>query len=155
MRSHSPTCGFTTCFRLLCFISFIYSVYFVLLSKVSLPKIINENDLSSFKAFQAVNSVNCSQHIREAKGFLSYENISYSCKALEEDGCNLTYNYYFQRADPLSVFLRSSSCDLDWPQYRSISQEELKFPLAYFFTTFTDARNLELTLATIFRPHNS
>ena len=31
----------------------------------------------------------------------------------------------------------------------------VNFPLAYFMTVYTDARTLELTLATIFRPHNS
>ena len=58
-------------------------------------------------------------------------------------------------ADLTSVYLRSISCDLTWPTYSSISQEELELPLAYVMTLFSDPRNIELTLATIFRPHNS
>ena len=46
-------------------------------------------------------------------------------------------------------------CDLTWPQFSSISQEELDLPLAYVMTVFSDPRNIELSLATIFRPHNS
>ena len=42
-------------------------------------------------------------------------------------------------------------CEVEWPQYRSVSREEEELPLAYVITAFTDARNLELTLATIFR----
>ena len=109
----------------------------------------------SYKMFVPSNPINCTQHIREAKMFLSKENLSCSCSALEEENCGSTYNTFYERADPLSVFLRSASCDLDWPDFQSISKEELNFPLAYLITAFTDARNLELTLATIFRPHNS
>ena len=42
-------------------------------------------------------------------------------------------------------------CSLDWPQYHSVSREEEELPLAYAITAFSDARNIELTLATIFR----
>ena len=58
-------------------------------------------------------------------------------------------------ADLTSVYLRSISCDLTWHTYSTISQEELELPLAYVMTLFSDPRNIELTLATIFRPHNS
>ena len=44
-----------------------------------------------------------------------------------------------------------TGCDLDWPQYRTVTKEEEDLPLAYVITAFTDARNIELTLATIFR----
>ena len=50
--------------------------------------------------------------------------------------------------------MRSISCDLDWPNI-TVTQEELNFPLAYLITAYTDARNIELQLRTIFRPHNS
>ena len=56
---------------------------------------------------------------------------------------------------PESVLSRSSRCDLSWPQFRSVSQQELDLPLAYVITAFSDPRNVELSLATIFRPHNS
>ena len=59
------------------------------------------------------------------------------------------------RSSPESVYHRSRRCELDWPEYREISSEERSLPLAYFMTVYTDARILELTLATIFRPHNS
>ena len=62
---------------------------------------------------------------------------------------------YFDLADPKSVHVRSLSCDLTWPTYSTISKEELDLPLAYVLTIFSDPRNIELTLATIFRPHNS
>ena len=44
-----------------------------------------------------------------------------------------------------------ADCEVEWPQYRSVTKEEEELPLAYVITAFTDARNLELTLATIFR----
>ena len=58
-------------------------------------------------------------------------------------------------ADPENVFERSETCDIEWPEYGSVSEEELRFPLAYVITFFSDPRNMELSLATIFRPHNS
>ena len=45
----------------------------------------------------------------------------------------------------------AAGCELEWPQYRTVSKEEEEMPLAYVITAFSDARNLELTLATIFR----
>ena len=62
---------------------------------------------------------------------------------------------YTELARPGSVYERSLVCDLAWPQFSSISQEELTLPLAYVMTVFSDPRNIELSLATIFRPHNS
>ena len=62
---------------------------------------------------------------------------------------------YYAKAKPESVLKRSAVCNIEWPSYKTISKEELDFPLAYVITAFTDARNLELTLASIFRPHNS
>ena len=62
---------------------------------------------------------------------------------------------YTELADPKSVYTRSLSCDLAWPSFSSISQEERALPLAYVMTVFSDPRNIELTLATAFRPHNS
>ena len=115
----------------------------------------NEEDYSSYRMNLPPNPTNCSKHIQNAKMYLQKENISYDCKALSEEDCQATYNDYYEKADPLSVFLRSSTCDLEWPQFGSVSQEELNFPLAYFITAYTDARNVELMLASIFRPHNS
>ena len=62
---------------------------------------------------------------------------------------------YTELASPRSVYERSLRCDLAWPQFSTISLEELELPLAYAMTVFSDARNIELSLATIFRPHNS
>ena len=39
-----------------------------------------------------------------------------------------------------SVFSRSLNCQLDWPSYDNISQEELNFPIAYFMTVYADPR---------------
>ena len=62
---------------------------------------------------------------------------------------------YSDLADPESVYLRSLECDLTWPTFSTISQKERELPLAYVMTVVYDPRNIELTLATIFRPHNS
>ena len=62
---------------------------------------------------------------------------------------------YQQLAAPSSVYQRSLACDLEWPRYSSVSSEERELGLAYVITAFSDPRNLELSLATIFRPHNS
>ena len=62
---------------------------------------------------------------------------------------------YSELASRESVYERSQVCDIAWPQFSSISQEELDLPLAYVITVFYDPRNIELTLATAFRPHNS
>ena len=53
------------------------------------------------------------------------------------------------------MYERSLVCELAWPQFSSITLEELELPLAYAMTVFSDPRNIELSLATIFRPHNS
>ena len=98
---------------------------------------------------------NCSELIRQTTDLLRAENLNYICSALVETDCELTYQRIHARTSPESVYTRSRSCDLDWPGYREISSEERSFPLAYFLTVYTDARILELTLATIFRPHNS
>ena len=58
-------------------------------------------------------------------------------------------------AVPESVYFRSLRCDLTWPTFSTISQEERELPLAYVMSVVSDPRNIELTLATIFRPHNS
>ena len=62
---------------------------------------------------------------------------------------------YSDLADPKSVHTRSLVCDLTWPTFSYISPEELELPLAYVMTVFSDPRNIELSLATAFRPHNS
>ena len=54
-----------------------------------------------------------------------------------------------------SVYNRSVTCDIELPEYSSISMEEESYPLAYAITAYMDSRNLELLLASIFRPHNS
>ena len=150
--------------KLLCIIIFTYTVYYSATNITQMDYnyntqggIIfrNEEDYSSYRMNLPPNPTNCSKHIQNAKMYLQKENISYDCKALSEEDCQATYNDYYEKADPLSVFLRSSTCDLEWPQFGSVSQEELNFPLAYFITAFTDARNIELMLASIFRPHNS
>ena len=48
-------------------------------------------------------------------------------------------------------YLSVAECDIEWPEYRSVTREEEDLALAYVITAFTDARNIELTLATIFR----
>lgn len=83
---------------------------------------------------------NCSELIRETKNLLRAENLSYSCSALEEIDCDLTYQMIYSRSRPESVFSRSQSCDLEWPEYREISSEETDFPLACFLMVYTDAR---------------
>ena len=109
----------------------------------------------SYRSNLPPNPTNCNILIQETKGFFKKVGVNYACKALEEENRQFIYDEYFEKADPLSVFLRTATCDIEWPQYGAVSQEELLFPLAYFITAFTDARNLELMLATIFRPHNS
>ena len=49
---------------------------------------------------------------------------------------------YNDRATQQSVHERSLTCDLDWPQYKVVSDKELNFPLAYVITTYMDIRNL-------------
>ena len=147
----------------LCLLIFIFLIYYaatvLTFLAYSTPAEIRQGragaDHQSYRINIPPNPTNCSALIRETKQFLTKENVSYNCKALEEEDCQPTYDEYFEKADPLSVFLRSATCDIEWPQYGSVSQEELLFPLAYFITAFTDARNLELLLGTIFRPHNS
>ena len=107
------------------------------------------------KVPEIVDQENCHKLIREAKDLLRENNQSYSCSAMEEEGCEETYQGISSMATPESVYNRSLSCQLDWPEYSQVTQEERDFPLAYFMTVYTDARTLELTLATIFRPHNS
>ena len=109
----------------------------------------------------------------ETKNFLSRENQTFECEALNTRNCEQNYQRYQDLAAPMSVYNRSLSestwwtsfvvplchcvadCEVEWPQYRSVTKEEEELPLAYVITAFTDARNVELTLATIFRPHNS
>ena len=98
---------------------------------------------------------NCSDLIRQSGELLRDGNLTYSCSALEETDCDLTYQEIYARSIPENVFSRSRRCQLDWPEYRKVSTEERDFPLAYFLTVYADARTLELSLATIFRPHNS
>ena len=132
---------------------------FLLYSLLFTPQVTNnqarDDHKLSYRSNLPPNPTNCSTLIRDTKKLLAKENMKYDCKALEENDCQDTYDEYYEKADPLSVFLRSASCDLTWPNYSSVSEKEKVFPLAYFITAFTDARNLELMLATIFRPHNS
>ena len=62
---------------------------------------------------------------------------------------------YVDLGSDMSVYNRSLTCDIELPEYSSISTEEEGFPLAYAITAYMDSRNLELLLASIFRPHNS
>ena len=100
-------------------------------------------------------SDNCYSIARESRARLTAANISLECAALEENGCPAVYDRAAVRADPLDVLLRSAHCNLDWAEWESVSPAELAFPLAYFITAYTDARQLELLLATVFRPHNA
>ena len=122
----------------------------------------------------------CRQKILQTQKYLEVEagngNVTFTCEALIARGCEETHKRwaawtfssllmisspthfitrYSDLADPESVYNRSLSCDLAWPQYSSISQEELSLPLAYVITVFSDPSNIELPLATAFRPHNS
>ena len=87
-----------------------------------------------------VDQENCHKLIREAKDLLRENNQSYSCSAIEEEGCEETYQGISSMATPESVYNRSLSCQLDWPEYSQVTQEETDFPLAYFMTVYTDAR---------------
>ena len=69
---------------------------------------------------------------------------------------NINFDFrYVDLGSDMSVYNRSLTCDIELPEYSSISTEENRFPLAYAITAYMDSRNLELLLATIFRPHNS
>ena len=85
--------------RIFCLFGLIFALYRGFLTKVSEPVIEKKRDFPSFEALQEKNSVNCSHHIKESKDFLSKENISFSCQALEEDGCDEIYTNYVQKAD--------------------------------------------------------
>ena len=99
---------------------------------------------------------NCHVIISETLDNLSAANLSVSCSLLDQhQGCQTIFDEIHRKADPFNVFIRSSTCDLDFPEYHAISSFEKKFPLAYFITAFKDPRNLELMLKTIFRPHNA
>ena len=123
MRFCTPTCRIiSNVLKLLSVFLLILTVYLFLTSLVPLAYNLHgvistktEMDYSSYIMFIPANPTNCTTYIRKTKEFLSKENISYACKALEEEGCQGTYNDYYEKADPLSVFLRSSTCDLEWP----------------------------------------
>ena len=54
-----------------------------------------------------------------------------------------------------SLDLRQNECLLIFSficfRFSSVNQQEIDLPLAYVITAFTDPRNVELSLATIFR----
>jgi len=102
-----------------------------------------------------LNHCDCIMKITEAKTFLWNEKINFTCEALNTFNCIENFKRYRLLADPMSVYYRSKVCDIEMPRFSGISQEELDLPLAYVITAFTDPRNVELSLATIFRPHNS
>ena len=113
--------------KLLCIVIFTFTVYlstFILPGlDIKTPQEI-KSDYNSYKVNLPQNPTDCNQYIQVSKKYLKEDNITYGCKALEEEGCQTTYNEYYEKADPLSVFLRSSTCDLDWPQFGSVSKEE-------------------------------
>jgi len=92
---------------------------------------------------------------RTTKTLLWNEKINFSCDALDTTNCVENFKRYRSLADPISVHNRSMVCDIEMPRFSSVNQQELDLPLAYVITAFTDPRNVELSLATIFRPHNS
>ena len=100
---------------------------------------------------------NCREKINDVKDMLESQNLSSSlvtCSMMDIAGCGPLWQDLHDRANPVSVYMRSMSCDLDWPNV-TVTKEELEFPLAYFISAYTDSRNIELQLSTIFRPHNS
>ena len=102
-------------------------------------------------------AIQCKDGIKRTREHLQWQNLSslqVNCKAFEPEGCDEVWKDLHEKANPVSVYLRSTSCDIDWSNI-SVTQEELDFPLAFFISAYTDARNLELQLRTIFRPHNS
>ena len=102
-------------------------------------------------------AIQCKDGIKRTRELLQWQNLSslqVDCEAIEPEGCDEVWKDLHEKANPVSVYLRSTSCDLDWSNI-SVTQEELDFPLAFFISAYTDARNLELQLSTIFRPHNS
>ena len=82
----------------------------------------------------------CYNRIAVTKKHLSQENLTFSCEALIADNCPANFQRYSDLAQPESVLERSKNCDIEWPQFSHVSQEELEFPLAYVITAFTDAR---------------
>ena len=72
-------------------------------------------------------------------------NVSYDCSVLAEEGCEETYQRlgkntkyisvslfrYTEVGAATSVYNRSVTCDIELPEYSSISLEEESYPLAY------------------------
>ena len=88
-----------------------------------------------------------------ARTRLAAANITARCSALDSGDCVATLDRLTARATDVAD--RSQRCQLDWAEWDEVSPAELAFPLAYFITAYTDARQLELLLATVFRPHNA
>jgi len=97
----------------------------------------------------------CEGRLSRLTDQLRLDNISESCELLEQDWCETNLPSAILDAYPESVLQRSSSCEVLLPQFGRIRQEEHDFPLGFYITAYTDARNLEILLSTIFRPHNS
>merc|ERR1719342_1433860 len=116
---------------------------------------INIFDTSSWDSDDVKLFRDCIENTTEAKTLHWNEKINFSCAALETSNCVENFERYRLLADPISVYNRSIVCDIEMPRFSSVNQQELDFPLAYVITAFTDPRNVELSLATIFRPHNS
>ena len=110
---------------------------------------------SSFHESLKPMSVDCKREISKSKLLLMNRNLTVDCLALKKENCKESFQTIVNLADPFSVFLRSAACQIDFPTSTSVTEEERDFPLAYFITTFKDARNLEHLLQTIFRPHNA
>ena len=105
----------------------------------------------------AKDLIDCKDGIKQTREVLLEQNLSsiqIGCPAFDSELCWTVWTDLHEKANPVSIYLRSTNCELDWPNI-SVTQEELDFPLAYFISAYTDARNIELQLSTIFRPHNS
>ena len=145
-------------------------------SKSSIEKMLRTSDKNVWSQNFSLIATNCKEYIRKSRYYheskifvwtlvdhhhilcrqlLHDANVSYDCSVLAEESCEETYQRLGKIGAATSVYNRSVTCDIELPEYSSISLEEESYPLAYAITAYMDSRNLELLLASIFRPHNS
>ena len=79
----------------------------------------------------------CVERVRRVAEQLKFENISESCAILEQNHCQDNFASTNHNASPESVFRRSFSCDILWPRFGELDQEEVDFPLVRIAETAT------------------
>ena len=139
----------TKLFYLVSCIILITSLYKILFSPrhpPAAPLVMSDPAYSSFLHSLPPIPVDCKTIITKTRLLLINRNISTNCAALQEENCQETFKTISDLADPFSVFLRSASCQIDFPRDTTTTKKERDFPLAFFITTFKDARNLEQLL---------